>query len=54
MNDALFSSKKMDYCTPQAFFDQLNEEFRFELDAAAAPTAGGVFLPDQSFGFFLL
>lgn len=35
MNEALFSSKKMDYCTPQAFFDQLNEEFRFTLYAAA-------------------
>ena len=35
MNAALFSSKKMDYCTPQAFFDELNREFRFTLDAAA-------------------
>lgn len=35
MNDVIFSSKKMDYCTPQAFFDQLNEEFHFSLDAAA-------------------
>ena len=35
MNASLFSSKKMDYCTPQAFFDKLNEEFRFSLDAAA-------------------
>ena len=35
MNAALLSSKKMDYCTPQAFFDVLNREFRFTLDAAA-------------------
>ena len=35
MNAALFSSKKMDYCTPQAFFDELNREFHFTLDAAA-------------------
>ena len=35
MNAALLSSKKMDYCTPQAFFDVLNREFRFTLGAAA-------------------
>lgn len=35
MNKALFSSKKMDYCTPRDFFDKLNEEFCFTLDAAA-------------------
>lgn len=35
MNAALLSSKKMDYCTPQDFFDRLNEEFHFALDAAA-------------------
>ena len=35
MNAALLSSKKMDYCTPQAFFDVLNREFSFTLDAAA-------------------
>lgn len=35
MNAALLSSKKMDYCTPQDFFDQLNDEFGFVLDAAA-------------------
>lgn len=28
MNGALLSSKKMDYCTPQGFFDTLNAEFR--------------------------
>lgn len=35
MNAALLSSKDMTWCTPQAFFDGLNEEFRFSLDAAA-------------------
>lgn len=35
MNGALLSSKKMDYCTPQEFFDRLNAEFHFTLDAAA-------------------
>ena len=33
MNSALLSSKKMDWCTPQDFFDRLNEEFGFVLDA---------------------
>src|ERR1035437_9701109 len=32
----MFSSKKMDWATPQAFFDTLNKEFRFTLDAAAS------------------
>lgn len=35
MNNALLSSKKMDWCTPQDFFDALNAEFDFALDAAA-------------------
>lgn len=35
MNGALFSSKKMDWCTPQDFFDALDAEFGFVLDAAA-------------------
>ena len=35
MNSALLSSKKMDWCTPQDFFDRLNEDFGFVLDAAA-------------------
>lgn len=35
MDKVLLSSKKMDWCTPQGFFDRLNEEFRFVLDAAA-------------------
>ena len=35
MNKVLLSSKKMDWCTPQDFFDKLNAEFNFTLDAAA-------------------
>ncbi len=35
MNEALLSSKKTDWCTPQYFFDKLNAEFKFVLDAAA-------------------
>lgn len=35
MNSALLSSKNMCWCTPQYFFDKLNEEFHFVLDAAA-------------------
>lgn len=32
---ALFSSNRMDWCTPQDFFDRLDAEFHFVLDAAA-------------------
>lgn len=35
MDKVLFSSEKMDWCTPQAFFDRLDGEFHFVLDAAA-------------------
>ena len=35
MNKALLSSKNMCWCTPQDFFDKLNEEFGFVLDSAA-------------------
>ena len=35
MNSALLSSKNMCWCTPQDFFDALNEEFNFVLDPAA-------------------
>lgn len=35
VDPALLSSKKMDYCTPQDFFDELDREFHFTLDAAA-------------------
>lgn len=33
-NKVMFSSKKEDWETPQDFFDKLNEEFHFTLDAA--------------------
>lgn len=36
MNQALLSSKKMDWCTPQALFDELDREFNFTLDVAAS------------------
>ena len=35
MNEVLFSSKDQTWCTPQGFFDALDGEFRFILDAAA-------------------
>ena len=35
MNKALHSSKNMNWCTPQDFFDKLNAEFHFTLDVAA-------------------
>ena len=35
MNAALLSSTKMDYCTPQDFFNRLDAKFHFALDAAA-------------------
>lgn len=33
--DLMFSSKKLDWGTPWDFFHKLNEEFEFDLDAAA-------------------
>ena len=35
MNRVVFSSKDLSWCTPQKFFDELNKEFKFTLDAAA-------------------
>lgn len=35
MNASLLSSKNMCWCTPQDFFDKLNDEFDFVLDPAA-------------------
>jgi phage N-6-adenine-methyltransferase len=32
-----FSSKKPDWGTPQAFFDELNERFKFDRDVCASP-----------------
>ena len=37
MNAVLLSSKNMCWCTPQNFFDALDKEFNFVLDAAATP-----------------
>jgi len=34
-NDLMFSSNKDDWETPQTFFDELDKEFNFTLDAAA-------------------
>ena len=34
--ELMFSSKKENWETPQDFFNKLNEEFRFTLDAAAS------------------
>ena len=36
MDPVLFSSKKMDWCTPKGVFAALNDEFDFVLDAAAS------------------
>lgn len=35
MNKVFYSSEKMDWCTPQDFFNELEREFHFVLDAAA-------------------
>lgn len=35
LNQALYSSKNMCWCTPQDLYDQLDDEFHFVLDAAA-------------------
>jgi len=37
INDGMFTSDRMDWATPQAFFDLVNTEFCFTLDAAAEP-----------------
>lgn len=35
INKTLFSSEKMNWETPQIFFDNLNKKFKFDLDACA-------------------
>ena len=35
INTALYSSRSEEWATPQAFFDKLNAEFHFSLDACA-------------------
>jgi phage N-6-adenine-methyltransferase len=37
INDGMFTSATCEWETPQAFFDKLNEEFGFTLDACATP-----------------
>lgn len=34
--DLMFSSNKMDWETPQLFFDQLDKKYKFDLDACAS------------------
>ena len=48
MNQALLSSKKMDYCTPQDFFNRLDTEFHFTLDAAATSESAKCSVYDTS------
>lgn len=35
--NGLFSSKNIEWETPQSFFDELNDEFHFTLDSCASP-----------------
>ena len=35
MDKVLFSSQKMDWATPQDFFEELDKEFHFTLDSCA-------------------
>ena len=35
MNDALFSSKSDEWTTPKNVFNELNNEFRFDIDVAS-------------------
>ena len=37
LNEALFSSKKEEWETPQALFDELDKEFHFDVDVCALP-----------------
>lgn len=37
IHPSLYSSRTEDWATPQAFFDTLNQEFAFTLDACASP-----------------
>jgi len=50
LNQALFSSVKTEWETPQELFDRLNEEFRFTLDVCATAENAKCkrfFSPDQ-------
>lgn len=37
INNGLFTSNTSEWATPQAFFDELNKEFKFTLDPCATP-----------------
>lgn len=37
INEAMFSSNTAEWATPQAFFDELDKEFKFTLDPCATP-----------------
>lgn len=37
IHEGMFTSERMDWATPQPFFDMVNEEFSFTLDAASEP-----------------
>lgn len=37
ISPTLYSSRTDEWATPQAFFDKLNDEFRFTLDPCASP-----------------
>lgn len=61
MNKALLSSVKMDWRTPKDFFQKLDQEFHFGLDAAATsenakcrcfftPEMNGLSLPWSGYG----
>jgi site-specific DNA-methyltransferase (adenine-specific) len=52
VNPVLFSSENNVWETPQAFFDKLNEEFQFTLDACALPQNAkcGIFFTPQDDG----
>lgn len=39
MNQALLSSKNMCWCTPSSFFEELDKEFHFTIDAAATESS---------------
>lgn len=50
MNQALLSSEKMDWCTPQDFYEELDAEFNFDLDPAATHKSAkcrNYFTPDE-------
>ena len=50
LNPALFSSARMDWATPQAFFDALDAEFRFTLDPCASAANGETVFCNPPYG----